>query len=202
MKRTIITAIASCVLATHAFAAPPVNKDYIRSLAAPGKTVLVVEYYDGTGKVANRKGYATASGFKAKSGTDFQIDEGTTLHLYGLQPCKGDLVNRAENYSGTCEDFAKTQLQTMLESPKVLFCRAFISEQSAPVQDATCYGYYNYPGAMDTVDNLEEQLLSLGAVRLSKKPDGQFERPDLTPAQEIGQKGSYGMWADPRVKAQ
>ncbi|TCQ02441.1 hypothetical protein C8J34_11817 [Rhizobium sp. PP-F2F-G36] len=25
---------------------------------------------------------------------------------------------------------------------------------------------------------------------------------DLTEAQEIGQKGSYGMWADPRVKAQ
>jgi hypothetical protein len=55
---------------------------------------------------------------------------------------------------------------------------------------------------MDTVDNLEEQLLSLGAVRLTKKADGSFERPDLTEAQEIGQKGSYGMWADPRVKAQ
>ena len=90
----------------------------------------------------------------------------------------------------------------MLQSPKVLFCRAFISEQTAPVQDVTCYGYYNYPGAMDTVDNLEEQLLSLGAVRLTKKADGSFERPDLTEAQEIGQKGSYGMWADPRVKAQ
>lgn len=202
MIRTIITALSSCVIATQALAASPVNKDYIRSLAAPGKTVLVIEYYDGTGKVADRKGFATANGFKAVSATDFLVDEGTTLHLYGVQPCSGDLVNRAEDYSGTCEEFGTQQLQTMLQSPKVLFCRAFISEQAAPVQDVTCYGYYNYPGAMDTVDNLEEQLLSLGAVRLTKKADGSFERPDLTEAQEIGQKGSYGMWADPRVKAQ
>lgn len=202
MIRTIITALSSCVIATQALAASPVNKDYIRSLAAPGKTVLVVEYYDGTGKVADRKGFATANGFKAVSATDFRVDEGTTLHLYGVQPCSGDLVNRAEDYSGTCEEFGTQQLQMMLQSPKVLFCRAFISEQAASVQDVTCYGYYNYPGAMDTVDNLEEQLLSLGAVRLTKKADGSFERPDLTEAQEIGQKGSYGMWADPRVKAQ
>lgn len=202
MKQAIIPALLSCALATQALAAPAVNKDYIRSLAAPGKTVLVVEYYDGTGKVADRKGYATANGFKAISATEFRVDESTTLQLYGVQPCSGDLVNRAEDYSGTCEEFGTQQLQTMLQSPKVLFCRAFISEQTAPVQDVTCYGYYNYPGAMDTVDNLEEQLLSLGAVRLTKKADGSFERPDLTEAQEIGQKGSYGMWADPRVKAQ
>lgn len=202
MKQTIISALLSCALATPVLAAPAVDKDYIRSLAAPGKTVLVVEYYDGAGNVADRKGYATASGFKALSPTEFQIAEGTSLHLYGLQPCSGDLVNRAEDYSGTCEDFATQQLQTMLQSPKVLFCRAFISEQNSPVQDATCYGYYNYLGALDTVDNLEEQLLSLGAVRLSKKSDGSYERPDLEEAQTIGQKGSYGMWADPRVKAQ
>lgn len=202
MRRAVASAISGCILVAQALAAPPVNKDYIRSLAAPGKTVLVIEYYDGTGKVADRKGYATATGFKAISATGFRVDEATALHLYGIQPCNGDLVNRAEDYSGTCEEFGKRQLQVMLQSPKVLFCRAFISEQTAPVQDVTCYGYYNYPGAMDAVDNLEEQLLSLGAVRLTKKADGSFERPDLTEAQQIGQKGSYGMWADPRVKAQ
>ena len=48
----------------------------------------------------------------------------------------------------------------------------------------------------------EEQLLSLGALRLAKKPDGTPVRPDLSKAEEIGQKGSFGMWADPRVKGQ
>lgn len=95
------------------------------------------------------------------------------------------------------------QLQTMLQSPKVLFCRAFISEQAAPVQDVTCYGYYNYPGAMDTVDNLEEQLLSLGAVRLTKKADGSFERPDLTGSSgNRPERVPTACGADPRVKAQ
>lgn len=202
MNRTIITALVSCVLATQAIAAPAVDKGYVRSLASPGKTVLVVEYYDGAGKVVSRKGFATPSGFKAVSPTDFKVDDKTTLHLYGVQPCKGDLVNRQEDYAGTCEDFGVKQLQTMLQSPKVLFCRAFVSEQTAPTQNATCYGYYNYPGAMDSVDNLEEQLLSLGAVRLTKKQDGSFERPDLQEAEQIGVKGNFGMWADPRVKAQ
>lgn len=70
------------------------------------------------------------------------------------------------------------------------------------MQNATCYGYYNYPGAMDSVDNFEEQLLSLGALRLAKKPDGSVERPDLQEAEKLGKKGDFGMWADPRVKSQ
>ncbi|WCJ66182.1 hypothetical protein [Agrobacterium tumefaciens] len=202
MIRTIITALTSCAMATQAFAAPAINKDYVKSLVAPGKTALVVEYYDGNGKVVDRKGYATASGFKAVSGTDFKIDDKTTVHLYGLQPCKGDLVNRTEDYAGTCDDYALKQLQVMLQSPKVVFCRAFVSEKGVPMQNATCYGYYNYPGAMDSVDNFEEQLLSLGALRLAKKPDGSVERPDLQEAENLGKKGDFGMWADPRVKSQ
>jgi len=202
MKKAIIPALLGCVLATSAFAVSEVNEDYVRSLAAPGKTVLVIEYYDGAGNVAERKGYATAKGFKAITATDFRVDDKTALHLYGLEPCSGNMVNRAEDFSGTCEEYATQQLQIMLQSPKVLFCRAFISEQTAPLQDVTCYGYYYYPNAMDGVDNLEEQLLSVGAVRLTKKRDGSFDRPDLAKDQDIGRKGGYGMWADPRVQAQ
>ena len=202
MKNAFIPALLGCVLATSALAVPEVNEDYVRSLAAPGKTVLVIEYYDGAGNVAERKGYATATEFKAISGTDFRIDAKTALHLYGLEPCKGNMVNRFEDFSGTCEEYATQQLQIMLQSPKVLFCRAFISEQTAPLQDVTCYGYYYYPNAMDGVINLEEQLLSVGGVRLTKKHDGSFERPDLAKDQDIGRNGGYGMWADPRVQAQ
>lgn len=77
-----------------------------------------------------------------------------------------------------------------------------MSEEGASLQNATCYGYYNFPGSLDSVDMFEEQLLSLGALRLAKKPDGTPIRPDLAEAQEIGQKGSFGMWADPRMKGQ
>ncbi len=189
-------------LLTHeARAVDDIDKTYIRSLAAPGKTVLVIEYYDGAGKVAERKGFASASGYRAVSPTDIKVNDQVALHLYGLEPCLGDMVNRGENYSGSCAAYAEQQLQIMLKSPKVIFCRAFVSEQNAPAQDASCYGYYNYPGSLDVIDMFEEQLVSLGALRLSKKTDGTVMRPDLVAAEKIG-RGGYGMWADPRIKNQ
>lgn len=185
----------------HAGAVGDIDKAYIRSLAAPGRTVLVIEYYDGSGKITERKGFASASGYKAVSPTDIKVNDKVVLHLYGLEPCQGDMVNRGEDYSGSCAAYAQQQLQIMLQSPKVIFCRAFVTEQNASSQDATCYGYYNYPGSLDTVDMFEEQLVSLGALRLSKKGDGTVMRPDLAVAEKIG-RGGYGMWADPRVKNQ
>ncbi|MBZ9747658.1 hypothetical protein LB516_20640 [Mesorhizobium sp. CO1-1-7] len=184
-----------------AIAAEPVDQAYIRSLAAPGKTVLVVEYYDGQGSIAERKGFASTSGFKAVSPIDFRVDSKTVLRLYGIEPCEGDLVNRREDFSGTCADYARKGLGTLLQSPKVIFCRAFVSEANAPLQDATCYGYYNYPGSVDTVDMFEEQLVSVGSHRVARNPDGTAVRKDLAEAEQIG-RGGYGMWADPRIKAQ
>ena len=145
------------------------NADYVRSLVAPGKTVLVVEYYDGQGGVTERKGFASTSGFKAVSPTDFKVDGNVTIHLYGIEPCRGNMVNRQEDFAGSCDEFAKRGLETLLQSPKVIFCRAFVSEVNAPVQDATCYGYYHYPGSLDSVDMFEEQLVSLGTHRIAKK---------------------------------
>jgi len=190
-----LVAISAC-LPVHA--AGPVDEAYVRSLAAPGKTVLVMEYYDGQGKVSERKGYASASGFKAISATDFRVDARLTVHLYGIEPCEGDMVNRKEDFAGSCEDYARQGLATLLQSPRVIYCRAFVSEAGAPAQDATCYGYYNYPGSLDTVDMFEEQLVSLGSHRVTRRPDGTLARADLKEAQDIGQRG-YGMWADPRI---
>jgi hypothetical protein len=178
-----------------------VDEAYVRSLAAPGKTVLIVEYYDGQGKVSERKGYASASGFKAVSATDFRVDANLTVHLYGIEPCKGDIVNRKEGFAGSCDVYARQGLATLLQSPRVIYCRAFVSETGAQVQDATCYGYYNYPGSMDSVDMFEEQLVSLGSHRIAKQPDGTLSRADLKEAEDIGRRG-YGMWADPRVAGQ
>ncbi|MEP9389920.1 hypothetical protein [Mesorhizobium sp. KR9-304] len=189
------------MMTVSAHAAEPVDKDYVRSLAAPGKTVLVIEYYDGQGKVVDRKGFASASGYKAISPTDFRVDEKLSLHLFGIKPCDGDMVNRQEDFTGSCADFAQRGLATLLQSPKVVFCRSFVTEQNAPLQDATCYGYYNYPGSLDSVDMFEEQLVSLGTHRIAEKADGSPARVDLVEAEKIG-RGGYGMWADPRIKQQ
>jgi hypothetical protein len=191
-------AISVCL---PAYAAGPVDETYIRSLAAPGRTVLVMEYYDGQGKVSERKGYASASGFKAVTATDFQVAAGLTVHLFGIEPCQGDLVNRKEDFAGSCDDYARQGLATLLQSPRVIYCRAFVSETGAQVQDATCYGYYNYPGSLDTVDMFEEQLVSVGSHRIAKRPDGTLARTDLEEAEAIGRRG-YGMWADPRIAGQ
>jgi len=182
-------------------AASRVDEVYIRSLAAPGKTVLVVEYYDGQKSVVGRRGYSSAGGFQAVSPTEFKVDDRISLHLFGLEPCEGDMVNRTEGFAGRCDDFAREQLRIKLKAARVLYCRAFVSEQGARSQDATCFGYYHYPGTLDTIDNIEEQLVSLGALRLSKKTGGAVLRPDLLSAEKIG-RGGFGMWADPRVKDQ
>lgn len=201
MKRCVCALAISLATAVPSLAAGAVDQAYIRSLAAPGKTVLVIEYYDGKGGVSDRKGYASAHGFQAVSPTDFQVSDKITLHLFGIEPCDGSLVNRRENFSGSCADYAEQGLKTLLKAPKVIYCRAFVSEANAPVQDATCYGYYNFPGSLDSVDMFEEQLVSVGTHRIAKKADGTPARPDLSEAEKIG-RGGYGMWADPRIKAQ
>ncbi|SDN95855.1 hypothetical protein [Ensifer sp. YR511] len=188
-------------VALPAAAAGTVDASYVRSLAVPGNTVLVIEYYDGSNKIVDRRGFASVSGFKAVSPTDIRVDDKIALHLFGLEPCQGEMINRQENFAGRCEDYAMEQLQILLKSPRVIFCRVFLSEKDAPAQDATCFGYYNYPGTLDTIDNFEDQLVSLGALRLSRKPDGTLMRPDLAPAENIG-RGGFGMWADPRIVQQ
>lgn len=196
---TILGLLASCCVA---LATEPVDEAYVRSLAAPSKKVLVIEYYDGSGAVTGRKGYSRADGWLAVSPTEFDATQGVRLKLFGIKPCDGNLVVKSENYAGKCSDFGKAALDTMLKSAHVLFCRSFVSETKSASQDTTCYGYFAIPGAMDSVDMLEEELVSLGAARLVKRADGSLARPDLEEAETIGRKGKYGMWADPRVLAQ
>jgi len=109
-----LAAISACL---PAYAAGAVDEAYVRSLAAPGKTVLVMEYYDGQGNVSDRKGYASASGLKAVSATDFRVDANLSVHLYGIEPCTGDMVNRKEGFAGSCDDYARQGLATLLQYP-------------------------------------------------------------------------------------
>ena len=122
---------ATAMSSSPTLAAGVVDEPYVKSLAAAGKTVLVIEYYDGNRKVVGRQGFASATGFKAASPTDIRVDDKVRLHLYGVEPCAGEMVNRKENFAGRCDDFAQTQLEILLRNPKVLFCRAFVSEEPA-----------------------------------------------------------------------
>jgi hypothetical protein len=198
---TLCGAFALALFACGPAVAAAVDGDYVRSLAARGKTVLVIEYYDGQKSLVARKGYASSGGFQATSPTDFTVNDRISLHLFGLEPCQGAMVNLPEGFSGRCEDFAQEQLAIKLKAAKVLYCRAFLSQEKAATQDATCFGYYYYPGSLNTVLNIEEHLVSLGALRLSRKSDGSLLRPDLAGAERIG-RGGFGMWADPRVQRQ
>ncbi|PZM15764.1 hypothetical protein [Rhizobium tubonense] len=199
--RRVVVAFAAAVASTPSWAGGTIDAAYVKSLAAPGKTVLVIEYYDAGGKVIDRKGFASSTGFTVKSPGEIVVDPKVGMHLYGLEPCKGDMVNQKEGFAGSCVDYARQQLEILVKSAKVIFCRAFLTERDAPLQDATCFGYHNYPGSLDTVDNFEEQLLSLGALRLEKKQDGSPMRPDLLDAEKTGRSG-FGMWADPGVQKQ
>lgn len=199
--KAMLLSLGVFLVAPLSWAGGTVDPAYVKSLAAPGKTVLVVEYYDPAGKVVDRRGFASANGFAAVTPVEIAIDPKTRLHLYGLEPCAGDMVNQKEGFAGTCADYARQQLAILVKTAKVIFCRAFLTERDAALQDATCFGYYNFPGSLDSVDNLEEQLVSLGALRLSKKPDGTPMRPDLSAAEKTG-RGGFGMWADPRVQKQ
>lgn len=200
-RQALLVGVCVLLVAPSSWAGGTIDPVYVKSLAAAGKTVLVVEYYDPAGKVVDRKGFASANGFAVDTPVDIAIDAKTRLHLYGLEPCAGDMVNQKEGFTGTCAAYAQQQLAIMVKTAKVIFCRAFLTERDASLQDVTCFGYYNYPGSLDSVDNLEEQLVSLGALRLSKKPDGTPMRPDLLAAEKTG-RGGFGMWADPRVQKQ
>lgn len=196
----LVLAAATTVTGT-AQAIEPIDESYVSSLAAPGKIVLVMEYSDAAGEVVNRKGYASAEDFSAISGTSFRIDGNTTINLYGVEPCDGEMVNMNEGFSGSCADWALQGITEQLGSAKVAYCRSFVSEQNATNQDASCYIYVYYPGALNGVFNLEEQLVSTGFLRISKDAAGKPLRPDLADSESIGRKG-YGMWADSRIKAQ
>ncbi|MCM2294703.1 hypothetical protein NAC44_20455 [Allorhizobium sp. BGMRC 0089] len=177
-----------------------INKNYIKSLVSPGKFVIVIEYYNNNNNASKRVGYTSNSPFNADGPGKIAINKSADINLYGLHPCKGDLVNIKEGYSGSCDDYAVDQLKTILKSAPVIYCLAFVSEENSKTKDATCYAYTYFPGSMDSVDMIEEQLVSIGAMELDRNKDGRPIRPDLAKAENIGRKGKYGLWQDPRFQ--
>lgn len=70
-------AFCAAVIAAPCCAAETIDPAYVKSMAASGKTVLIVEYYDPDGKVVDRKGFASAQGFVVKTPVEIGIDTKT-----------------------------------------------------------------------------------------------------------------------------
>ena len=193
----IVALSLTATMSVYAQGSP--TDSYVRSLGQDGQLIAVIEVVNASGEVVDRVGYARPASqpWQSLSSTRFRVADDLVLQLYGVEPCVGQLVVRDEEYAGDCEDYAQRNLQIMLNNPRALVCRTAAAGRNMAVQLATCDGHYVVAGAMDSVDNLEEQLVSLGALRLAVGNDNQPLRSDLVDAQQIGS-GGFGMWADPR----
>jgi endonuclease YncB( thermonuclease family) len=191
-----VATILAVVLAppSNAFSAEPIDPDYVRSLSIPGHTVFVMEYWQDDAQVVARDGLKSKTPFVAISPTVFEVERQRQIQLYGVEPCDGTVVDRREGFNGTCQDYARSQLDISLRHPRVVFCRAFIGERGKPVQQGTCFAHYFFAGSLNSVDMLESQLVSIGALRLSRTEAGKPVRPDLEDAERIARKNHFGLW--------
>lgn len=155
-------------LSTIAFAAEQIDKNYVRSLSIPDHFVFVMEYRKADQSVVDREGLQSEVPFSSVNSTGFSVGQTRHIQFYGVQPCNGAITVRREGFDGNCEDYARTQLEILLRHPRVVFCRAFEDERGKSRQQATCFAHHYFPGSLDSVDMLEEQLVSIGALRLSR----------------------------------
>ncbi|TNM66703.1 hypothetical protein FHP24_03215 [Aliirhizobium smilacinae] len=183
-----------CVFPGSASSAEPLDKNYVRSLAVPEHVVFVMEYRQADQSVADREGLRSKAAFSSVSSTEFAVDQKRHIQLYGVEPCSGAITVRREGYVGSCENYARAQLEILLKHPGVVFCRAFIDQRGKSRQQATCFAYHNFPGRLNSIDMLEEQLVSIGALRLSRSKVGKPLRPDLEEAEQIAKKNAFGLW--------
>jgi len=192
--RILLTSLAFsfCVASCFADENTSVDKSYIKSLASPDKTVLVVDYRDGNGKTVDRQGFANSRGFSVSAPTKFSIDENNQINLAAIKPCSGSITVPADDYQGSCAGYAQAQLAVQLKNPRVIYCIANFAEKNASEKNATCWGYWFFPGTLDSVSSIEDELLSVGAVELNEK----INRADFVDAMAIAKKQHVGIWAE------
>jgi hypothetical protein len=176
-------------------AAEPIDKAYIRSLGAPGATIVVMEYRSHQAAQVERQGYRLKTPARASSATSFAVSESLEVSLWGVRPCEGTVSSAWEGFEGSCAEFAQLQLGRLLRNSRVIYCRAFASEKEKPTQNATCFTHHVVEGAMDAVDMIEEQLVSIGALRVERDSDGAALRPDLIAGEKLGKAGAFGLWS-------
>lgn len=193
--RILLTSIAFSFCVANSFASDnsiSVDAAYIKSLASPDKIVLVIDYRDATGKTIERQGFANSRGFSVTGATTFAIDENNHINLAAIKPCNGSITVPADDYRGSCAGYAQEQLAVQLKNPRVIYCVANFAEKNTSEKNATCWGYWFFPGTLDSVSSIENELLSVGAVELNEKSN----RADFVDAMAIAKKQHVGIFSE------
>lgn len=196
MRRTLIAALAGSMSLAPAFALEAPTLDYMRELARPDRTVLVMEYIAPRLNAAiERTGLAAPERFRPLDGRTIRISDDLVIRLGGVAPCRSDVPVQHEDYQGTCVGLAAEGLDIELRHASVLLCRAYADQRDEPVQEATCYTYTVIGDALESVDPVEARLVGGGWAFASRNADGTPERADLAVAEQQAAANRLVLWS-------
>ena len=200
MKRSASILLAALALASlapsAALALDAPALDYMRKLARPDRTVLVMEYIDlRLNAATERVGMMARERFRAVDGVTIRVSDELAVRLSGLMPCTSDVPVQHDDYQGTCAGLAAEGLDIELRHASVLLCRAYADQKGKPVQEATCYTYTRIGDALESVDMVEESLVGGGWAFAARGADGVPERADLAAAERMAAVSGLVLWS-------
>ncbi len=182
-------------LTSPAFALSDPGNAELEALRQTGTNVLVLEYYDASGKgLAGKQTYTSPERAQSISGTSYRFGSSLALNAWGVSPCQHDSRLTDAKFDGPCRDFVREGLNAILRSGPVMLCRAFADQRDKPVKNASCFILVNYPSVYG-VTKVEEYLVSGGYVSLLRDADGKPLRPDLADEERIAKGFGRGLWS-------
>ncbi|GGB09332.1 hypothetical protein GCM10011491_41640 [Brucella endophytica] len=171
----------------------PPDDAYFERFKRDAPFVAVIEYVDaGYTRVTGQRTFRSQKPFKAGAGATIQL-QGMNLNLYGLSACPSKRDISVYVYSGPCDQAAPQYINTELSLSPMLLCRVFESQADKPLQDATCFTLYR---VLDTeiIHNLEDAVLRVGAVMLTRDKEGRPLRPDLETSEQFAREKQTLLW--------
>ena len=170
--------------------------DYMRELARPDRTLLVMEYIDARLNAATeRVGMMVRERFRPVDGTTIRVSDELAVRLGGVVPCASNVPVQHEDYQGTCAGLAAEGLDIELRHASVLLCRAYADQRGQSVQEATCYTYTRIGDALESVDMVEESLVGGGWAFAARGADGVPQRGDLAAAERMAATNGFVLWS-------
>jgi len=191
----VLLALAGSALGqSRAIPDPP--KDYMRQLARAGQYVLVVEYFDPKLNAAvERLGLRSKRPFDPQGPVDIKASDSMALILGGIAPCASGEPISYEDFSGPCRDLTRYGLEQITRNARVLLCRAYLDQRGRAAQEAACFAYTIFPGALESVDPVEATLVAQGMAFVARGADGKPERPDLVSSEELARSQRLALWS-------
>ena len=189
------TAAGLLYMATNAMGATMTapDEDYIKRFQRDAPFLAVIEYVDKNYRqVVGQRTFRSQRFFRAGAGATIEL-QGITLNLYGLSACQSNQNISVYIYNGPCSSAAAQYINTELSLSPILLCRVFESFADKRVQDATCFTLYTVLET-EIVHNLEEAILKVGAVKLTRDEKGKPLRPELSAAEQYAKEKQTLLW--------